>query len=74
MEEIRRTIKRRINLIEILRDRLDTLEYDNCPIGYCLNEDCTDYKKHYHDAMKSGMLEDIKEIERTLELIKKTLL
>jgi len=70
MEEFRRTIGRRDKLINFIEKRLGEVEYNNEPIGYCLNEECTMYKDDYHDEMKSGMLDGIAKIEKALRLIK----
>lgn len=70
MCDFRRTISRRHKLIDFIKKRIDEVSYDNEPIGYCWNKDCSEYKKEYHQAMKSGMLEGIAEIEKALKLIK----
>jgi len=70
MSEIRRTMPRRVGLINKLNDIVGNLDYNNQPIGYCLNGDCSDYKPQYHKPMKDGMLEDIEKIENIIRLIK----
>jgi len=72
-DEFRRTLIRRTNLIKFVTDKVAEIEYDNHPMGYCWNDDCTEYKEHYHHAMKEGMLDGISKIEKALKLIKKSI-
>lgn len=69
----RRTITRRQKLIEFVEKRLGEVQYNNHPIGYCWNYDCTSYRSEWHQTMKEGMLEGIAEIEKALALIKKSI-
>jgi len=73
MDNFRRTIIRRHNLLKFVEEKLGEVQYSNEPIGYCSNEGCTKYNHTMHKAMKEGMLEGIAEIEKALALIKKSI-